>query len=95
MNDDNKDCTKLVHIIIGMTFLENFDPKLTVNHRDGVKTNNDISNLEMMTIEEQQKHARETGLNKGAIKAVNMFDRNNDTVVLRSFESHEQQQQNI
>jgi len=87
MDDDNKDCTKRVNRIIGMTFLEDFDPKLTVNHRNGDKMNNDISNLEMMTIEEQQKHARETGLNKGTIKAINMCDKNNDTIVLRSFES--------
>ena len=37
--------------------------KLTVNHMDGVKSNNVIDNLEWMTNKENATHSRETGLN--------------------------------
>ena len=78
-DDDDKHCTKRVNRIIGMTFLEDFDPNLEVDHIDEDKTNNHISNLQQLT---DKKHALKT---HG--KAVNMCDRNNDKVVLRSFES--------
>jgi hypothetical protein len=46
-----------LHRIIAMEFLDNFNNKLTVNHKDGNKLNNDISNLEMMTNKENMEHA--------------------------------------
>ena len=79
MYDDNKDCNQRVNRIIGMTFLEDFDPNLEVDHIDKVKTNNHLSNLRMLTGTKNKQEANN--------KAVNMFDRNNDTIVLRSFES--------
>lgn len=36
--------------------------KLTVNHKDGVKSNNDLSNLEWVTYAENNKHAWDSGL---------------------------------
>ena len=78
-DDDNKDCTKRVNRIIGMTFLEDFDPNLEVDHIDKDRTNNHLSNLRMLTGTKNNQEAHN--------KAVNMFDRNNDKVVLRSFES--------
>ena len=35
---------------------------LTVNHKDGNTLNNSIENLEVITIEENQLHAKENGL---------------------------------
>ena len=79
MNDDDKTCPKRVNRIIGMTFLEDFDPNLEVDHIDKDRTNNHLSNLRMLTGTKNNQEAHN--------KAVNMFDRNNDTIVLRSFES--------
>lgn len=46
----------LVHRIIAETFLENKQNKPTVNHKDGDRTNNKLSNLEWSTYQEQEYH---------------------------------------
>ena len=53
-------CT-LLHRLIADTFISNVDG-MTVNHKDGNTLNNSIDNLEVITIEENQLHAKETGL---------------------------------
>ena len=54
---------KAVARLVALTFLENTDPeKKEVNHIDGNKDNNNISNLEWVTPLENKKHARATGL---------------------------------
>lgn len=51
-----------VHRAVAIAFLENPMGKPTVNHIDGVKTNNCISNLEWATYSEQIYHAVDNGL---------------------------------
>jgi DNA-directed RNA polymerase specialized sigma subunit len=48
---------KLVHRLIANTFIENKDNNICINHKDGVKTNNNICNLEWVTHSENLKHA--------------------------------------
>jgi hypothetical protein len=54
----------LVHRLVALTFLEcPGDPKdFQVNHKDGVKANNALDNLEWMTVSENATHAYESGL---------------------------------
>lgn len=57
----------LVHRLVAETFLPPPDvmfAKSTVNHKDGNKTNNNVSNLEWASHKENMDHARRTGLNK-------------------------------
>lgn len=55
---DGKHKTILVHRIVAVTFLgESLDTKLTVNHKDGNRRNNNINNLEWLTIKENIQHA--------------------------------------
>lgn len=53
---------KLIHRLVALTFIENIHNKKYINHIDGVKSNNDISNLEWVTQSENMKHCFEIGL---------------------------------
>lgn len=62
--DGRKGKAKVIkaHRAVAIAFLENPEGKPTVNHIDGVKTNNSISNLEWATHSEQIQHAVDNGL---------------------------------
>lgn len=51
-----------IHRLIAKAFLEEYDPKLQVNHKDGNKENNNIQNLEMVTMSQNIRHAIENNL---------------------------------
>jgi hypothetical protein len=53
-----------VHRLVGLLFIPNPELKKTINHKDGIKTNNHYKNLEWATYAENNKHAIDTGLNK-------------------------------
>jgi len=59
--------THRIHRLVANTFIPNMFGKRTVNHMDGVKTNNFVSNLEWATNKENIHHAVNAGLqdNKG------------------------------
>ena len=52
----------LVHRLVGKTFLQNFSEELDINHIDGNKRNNCLSNLEACTRSYNILHARKLGL---------------------------------
>lgn len=54
--------TRTMHVLIALTFLGPRPTKLTVNHKDGVKHNNALGNLEYVTHSENARHAYATGL---------------------------------
>lgn len=55
-----------VHSVVWMYFNGFYRAGLEINHKDGNKLNNKISNLELVTHSENMRHAYLNGLNKGA-----------------------------
>lgn len=66
--ETNKRRWFLLHRLIAEVFIPNPNNMECVNHIDGNKLNNKLSNLEWCSIAENNRHARKMGLNKGGFK---------------------------
>jgi hypothetical protein len=51
-----------VHRLVALAFCEGYQEGLTVNHKDGIKTNNKASNLEWVSLADNSRHQWATGL---------------------------------
>ena len=59
---------RFIHTLVAKLFIPNPENKPCVNHKDGNKNNNDISNLEWNTYAENTQHAFDTNLNPHGIR---------------------------
>jgi hypothetical protein len=61
---EQKDSYIRVHRLVAMAWIGNIPKGMCINHIDGNKRNNNLSNLEIVTYSENSKHAYRMGLNK-------------------------------
>ena len=61
---DGKQHSGRINRLVALAFIPNPENKPTVNHIDGDKKNNVVTNLEWATLSEQQNHAYRLGLKK-------------------------------
>ena len=59
---------KLVHLLVADAFIDNKHNKTQINHINGNKSDNRVSNLEWVTPSENLQHAYDTGLRKSNAK---------------------------
>lgn len=91
LKKDNKYHYFFVHRLVAMAFLNDYDKNLQVNHINGIKDDNRVENLEMVTASENQLHLYRVlknippmknhfGKNHVHATKVNQYDLNNNFI---------------
>lgn len=66
LSKDKKRKTIKLHILVAQAFIPNPDNKPQVNHKDSLRSNNCVENLEWATAQENVQHSYDSGSNSNA-----------------------------
>lgn len=66
---------KTVHRLVATAFIPNLDQKPQINHKNGIKTDNTVVNLEWCSCSENHKHAFQTGIKRLSDDQLAHFER--------------------
>jgi len=80
--DGIKNISKTVHRLVAVSFIPNLENKPQINHIDGDKINNNVTNLEWVIPSENIKHSFLNGLSKGPKGEVNGCSKLNEVQIL-------------
>ena len=77
----------MVHRLVAFSFIPNIENKPFINHKNGIKTDNRVENLEWVTHSENIQHAYKTGLMKPKEGSKNGFNKlnENDVIFIRKY----------
>lgn len=64
--------SRTIHKLVALSFIPNTENKPQVNHKNGIKTDNNVANLEWVTRSENVKHAWDNGLFEDKRRAISI-----------------------
>lgn len=82
LSNNGKKKHKCIHRLVAEAYLPNLDNKKEVNHINGIKTNNNLYNLEWATRKENANHAWSNGLQKPSNNRIKKIIETNGRIVL-------------
>lgn len=78
---------KFIHRLVAETFLPKPEQGYEINHKNGIKTDNNLSNLEWVKRQDNINHAWESGLYKKAENSPNAKLKNSDIPIIKQLKS--------